>query len=42
MFLQDKVDEQDQDVLRYVWRDPKSGDPPRIYRLQRLAFGVNL
>jgi len=41
MFLQIKVDEKDQDVLRYVWMDLKSDDPPRIYRLQRLAFGVN-
>ena len=41
MFLQIKVDEKDQDVLRYVWRDLKSDDPPRIYRLQRLSFGVN-
>lgn len=41
MFLQIKVDEKDQHVLRYVWRDLKSDDAPRIYRLQRLAFGVN-
>jgi len=41
MFLQIKVDEKDQDVLRYVWRDLKSDDAPGIYRLQRLAFGVN-
>lgn len=41
MFLQIKVDEKDQDALRYVWRDLRSDDPPRVYRLQRLAFGVN-
>ena len=41
MFLQIKVDERDQDALRYLWRDLKSDDPPRVYRLQRLAFGVN-
>ena len=32
MFLQIKVDERDQDALRYLWRDLKSDDPPRIYR----------
>jgi len=31
MFLQIKVDEKDQDVLHYVWRDLKSDDAPRIY-----------
>ena len=41
MFLQIKVDQKDQDVLRYVWRVFKSDEAPRIYRLQRLAFGVN-
>ena len=41
MFLQIKDDERDQNGLRYLWRDLKSDDPPRIYKLQRLAFGVN-
>jgi len=41
MFLQVKVDKKDQDVLRYVWRDLKSDDSPRVYRLHGLAFGVN-
>ena len=41
MFLQIKVDERDQDVLRYLWRDLKSDEPPRVYKLQRLTFGVN-
>ena len=41
MFLQIKVDERDQDTLRYLWRDLKSDEPPRVYKLQRLAFGVN-
>ena len=41
MFLQIKVDKKDQDALCYVWRDLKSDDSPRVYRLQRLAFGVN-
>ena len=41
MFLQIKVDKKDQDALRYVWRDLRSDDSPRVYRLQRLAFGVN-
>ena len=41
MFLQIKDDESDQNGLRYLWRDLKSDDPPRIYKLQRLAFGVN-
>ena len=41
MFLQIKVDERDQDALRYLWGDLKSDEPPRVYKLQRLAFGVN-
>ena len=41
VFLQIKVDEKDKEVLRYVWRDLKSDDSRRTYRLQRLAFGVN-
>ncbi|XP_068739657.1 uncharacterized protein [Montipora capricornis] len=41
MFLQIKVDGRDQDALRYLWRDLKSDEPPRVYKLQRLAFGVN-
>ena len=41
MFLQIKVDERDQDTLRYPWRDLKSDEPARVYKLQRLAFGVN-
>ena len=39
--LQIKVDVKDQEVLHNVWRDLKSNEPPKIYRLQRLAFGVN-
>ena len=30
-----------EDALRYLWRDLKRDDPPRVYRLLRLAFGVN-
>ena len=41
MFLQIKVDKRDQDALRYLWRDLKSDEPPKVYKLQRLAFGVN-
>ena len=41
MFLQIKVDVRDQDALRYLWRDLKSDEPPKVYKLQRLAFGVN-
>ena len=41
MFLQIKVDKKDQEVLRYVWKDLKSEDAPRIYRLQRFAFSIN-
>ena len=41
MFLQIKVDERDQDALRYLWRDLKSDESPRVYKLQRLAFCVN-
>ena len=40
MFLQIKVDERDQDNLRYLWRDLRSDELPRVYKLQRLAFGV--
>ena len=41
MFFQIKVDERDQDALRYLCRDLKSDESPRVYKLQRLAFGVN-
>ena len=41
LFLPVKFDERDQDALWYLWRDLKSDDPPSVYLLQRLAFGVN-
>ena len=30
-FLQIKVEERDQDALRYLWRDLKSDELPRVY-----------
>ena len=41
MFLQVKLAPRDQDVHRYLWRDLKSDEEPRTYRMTRLTFGVN-
>jgi hypothetical protein len=41
MFLQIKLAEKDRDVHRYVWRDMQIDGSPTIYRMTRVAFGVN-
>ena len=43
MFLQVKLAPEDQDVHRYLWRwrDLQINEPPKVYRMQRLTFGVN-
>ena len=41
MFLQIKLAEKDRDVHRYVWRDMQIDGFPTIYRMTRVAFGVN-
>ena len=40
MFLQIAVDERDRDVLRYLWRDLNSSNPPKVYRMKVVTFGV--
>ena len=42
MFLQVKLAPEDQDVHRYLWRDLQINEPPKVYRMQRLTFGVNI
>jgi hypothetical protein len=41
MFLQIKLDERDQNSHRYLWRGLDVAVPPKIYKMQRLTFGVN-
>ena len=41
MFLQVKLAPKDRDVHRYLWRDLRSDETPKVYRMQRLTFGVN-
>ena len=41
MFLQVKLSPKDQDVHRYLWRDLLVNEPIKVYRMQRLTFGVN-
>ena len=41
MFLQIELDEKDRDVHRYLWRDMKTNEEPKVYRMQRVTFGVN-
>ncbi|XP_031560795.1 uncharacterized protein LOC116296835, partial [Actinia tenebrosa] len=41
MFLQIKLATPDQDVHRYLWRELNSDELPRVYRMNRLTFGVN-
>ena len=41
MYLQIKLAPKDQDVHRYLWRDLKSEEAPKVYRMLRLTFGVN-
>ena len=42
-FLMVSVDEADRDVLRFIWVDDTSKDPPdlRVYRFTRVVFGVS-
>ena len=41
MFLQVKLAPEDRDVHRYLWRDLQPNEVPKVYRMQRLTFGVN-
>ena len=41
MYLQIKLAPKDQDVHRYLWRDMKTEEAPKVYRMLRLTFGVN-
>ena len=41
MFLQIELAEKDRDVHRYLWREMKTSEEPRVYRMQRVTFGVN-
>ena len=41
MYLQIKLSPRDQDVHRYLWRDLKTDEAPKVYRMLRLTFGVN-
>ncbi|XP_067041142.1 uncharacterized protein [Acropora muricata] len=41
MYLQIKLSPKDQDVHRYLWRDLKTDEAPKVYRMLRLTFGVN-
>ena len=41
MYLQIKLAPKDQDVHRYLWRDLKTEETPKVYRMLRLTFGVN-
>ena len=41
MFLQVKLAPEDRDVHRYLWRDLQFNETPKVYRMQRLTFGVN-
>ncbi|XP_068756894.1 uncharacterized protein [Montipora capricornis] len=41
MFLQVKLAPKDRDVHRYLWRDLQPHETPKVYRMQRLTFGVN-
>ena len=41
MYLQIKLSPKDQDVHRYLWRDLKTDEAPKVYRMLILTFGVN-
>ena len=41
MFLQVKLAPEDRDVHRYLWRELQPNEAPKVYRMQRLNFGVN-
>lgn len=40
MFMQVAVRQQDQSMLRYVWREPGSNMPPSTYQMQVHVFGA--
>ena len=40
MYLQIKLAPKDQDLHRYLWRDLKTKEAPKAYRMVRLTFGV--
>ncbi|KRX38702.1 hypothetical protein T09_11914, partial [Trichinella sp. T9] len=41
MFLQIRLDPEDKDVSRFLWRNMKEGKRPRIFRFNRVTFGLN-
>ena len=41
MFLQIELDERDRDFHRYLQRDMKTNEEPKVCRMQRVTFGVN-
>ena len=41
MFLQIKLDKEDQDVHRYLWCDMKADVTLTIFKMTRLTFGIN-
>ncbi|KRY28314.1 hypothetical protein T01_8524 [Trichinella spiralis] len=41
MFLQIRLDPEDKDVSRFLWRNMKDGKKPRIFRFNRVTFGLN-
>jgi len=38
MYLQIKLAPKDQDVYCYLWRDLKTEEAPKVYRMLRLTF----
>ncbi|KRX59619.1 hypothetical protein T06_8900, partial [Trichinella sp. T6] len=41
MFLQIRLDPEDKDVSRFLWRNMKEGKRPRIFRFNRVTYGLN-
>lgn len=41
MYLQIKLAPKDQDVHQYLWRDLRTDEVPKVYRMRSLTFGVN-
>ncbi|KRZ08573.1 hypothetical protein T4B_14298 [Trichinella pseudospiralis] len=41
MFLQIRLDPEDKDVSKFLWRNMKEGKRPRIFRFNRVTFGLN-
>ena len=41
IFLQTKIADKDQDSHRYLWRDMKTDDQPKVIRMKRATFEVN-